>query len=364
MTDEYFNRIADEWRERAVELAGWTMKHLVNRTDVWGRYLAERHRKGNETSPNKAITAPFRDERGKVFLNENSLAKHFKARSGGGVLGLHSTSADLTSRWLAIDIDLHDPQDLSLSPQSNFVAARGWRDELAGMGFDPLLLDSNGQGGFHILVVFESPMSTRSVHELGRRLVEDHERRGVDERPEVFPGSPQWNRYGDWLRLPGRHHTRKHYTRVWDDEPWADDPWLNGHEAIDRILATRPVPAEVAQQQGLQSARRTVCLDFDGVIHSYRSGWCGAEVIPDPPIHGTRQAVARLRKKYRVVVHSARCATDEGVKAIETWLDKNGIEVDEVCRYKPPAAVYIDDRAIPFTGDWDQVITAVHQFRR
>ncbi len=29
--------------------------------------------------------------------------------------------------------------------------------------------------------------------------------------------------------------------------------------------------------------KQTVVFDFDGVIHSYTSGWKGATVIPDPP---------------------------------------------------------------------------------
>lgn len=361
---DYFQQIAGQWRERATELAEWTMRHMVNRTDVWGRYLAKRQRRGKFGARNSAITAPFRDERGKVFLNVESLEKHYKTRSEGGVLGVHSTSADLTSRWLAIDIDLHDPDDLSVSPQSNLTAARGWRDDLAGRGFDPLLMDSNGIGGFHILILFAEPMSTKSVNAFGKQLVADFEKRGLDDAPEIFPGSPQWNHYGDWLRLPGRHHTRDHYTRVWNDEPWAEDPWLDGHDAIDRILRTRPAVVEIAQQAGIERRRRTICLDFDGVIHSYRSGWCGAEIIPDPPIHGTREAIARLRKGYRVVIHSARCATDEGLAAVQAWLQRHDIEVDEVCRFKPPAAIYVDDRAVPFRGDWQQTMDEIRDFRR
>ena len=75
----YFDFVAQDWRRRAPELASWTMRRLVNRTDVWGRYLAEKNRKvlpGGRRA-NNAITAPFRDERGKVFLGESSLEKHW-----------------------------------------------------------------------------------------------------------------------------------------------------------------------------------------------------------------------------------------------------------------------------------------------
>ena len=339
------------------------MKHLVNRTDVWGRYLARKYRKG-PVGRNNAITAPFRDERGKVFLNESSLEKHYRTKSPGGVLGLHSSSADYTSRWFAIDVDLHDDLDLSISPEGNFAAAHEWWSSLQSMGFDPLLIDSNGAGGYHLLVVFAEPMSTKSVHAFTDRFVADFERRGLDMRRDIFPGKSESGHYGNWLRLPGRHHTREHYTRVWNDEPWAEDKWLIGGDAVDRILQVQPAPFELMNKHGIVRARKTVCLDFDGVIHSYRSGWFGESVIPDPPIHGVDKAIARLREWYDVVIHSSRCRTEEGREAIREWCAKHNIEVDDVCEHKPPAIVYVDDRGIPFRGDWDQMIADIHSFRK
>lgn len=361
---EYFKRIGDEWRSRAKELARWTMTHLVNRTDVWGRYLAKRYRETRDGVANHAITAPFRAERGKVFLNPGSLEKHFKTRSVGGVLGLHSSSSDMTSRWFAIDIDLHEADDLSVSREGNFAAAQYWRNQLVEQNLDPLLIDSNGRGGFHLLVIFAEALETRSVHDFAKRLVSDYEKRGLDKMPDIFPNKPEWNHYGSWLRLFGRHHTHDHFSRVWNDEPWDENQWLEGHEAIDRILSTRLTPLEIAEQCGLRLARRTVCLDFDGVIHAHQSPWCGAEIIPDEPIHGVREAIARLRKKYRVVVHSARCATEEGFQAVQSWLRTYSIEVDEVFRYKPPATIYVDDRAVRFRGDWLQTARDIDEFRK
>lgn len=362
--DNILEQIAKEWRERSPELAVWTMSNLVNRTDVWGRYLQKRYRTSADGVQNNAITAPFRDERGKVFLGVTSLEKHYRAGEGGSVLGVHSVGSDGTSRWMAIDIDLHDEDDLSVTREGNFVAAKAWFDKLNQMGMDPLLFDSNGNGGFHIWVLFEHPMLAKSVRKFCETTVADFDRIGLDAMPEIFPSRFQRNHYGSWLRLPGRHHSRSHFTRVWNDEPWADEQWLDGHDAIDRILGTQKATIEQLEKLGLEHRRKTVCLDFDGVIHSYRSGWKGPTVIPDPPIHRTREAVERLRKRFRVVVHSARCQDEDGVRAIEKWLQQHGIEVDEVCLHKPPAFVYVDDRAIPFSGDWDDTIAAIHSFRK
>ena len=45
-----------------------------------------------------------------------------------------------------------------------------------------------------------------------------------------------------------------------------------------------------------------VVLDFDGVIHSYVSGWQGAGVVPDPPVPLIDEEIKRIRAAgYRVV---------------------------------------------------------------
>lgn len=366
MSDPSFHeRIADEWRERALELAEWTMLRLVNRTDVWGRYLKKRHRTNKAGEKNNAITAPFSAERGKVFLGISSLEKHFKAKDGGGVLGIHSTSRDGASRWLGIDIDLHDDDDLSVTREGNFVAARGWWQQLVDAGFDPLLMDSNGRGGYHIWIIFEHPMMTKTVRRFASELVSNFSIRGLDGIPDLFPKTFRQGHYGSWLRLFGRHHTHPHFHRVWNDELWDEENrWLDGHDAIDRILRTRPASVEVCKKAGMEPSRKTVCLDFDGVIHSYKSGWHGEAIIPDPPIHKVDVAIRQLRKNFRVVVYSARCRNEEGVDAIRNWLAKHNIEVDDVCHHKPPAFVYVDDRAVAFTGDWDETIAAIHAFRK
>ena len=102
--------------------------------------------------------------------------------------------------------------------------------------------------------------------------------------------------------------------------------------------------------------KETVILDFDGVIHSYSSGWQGADVIPDPPTPGAKEAIAKLREHYVVVVVSSRCHQKGGIDAIKQWLANYEIVVDNVSNDKPPHVVVVDDRALRFEGDWDAVI--------
>lgn len=96
----------------------------------------------------------------------------------------------------------------------------------------------------------------------------------------------------------------------------------------------------------------TVVFDFDGVIHSYISGWMGIDVIQDKPVEGIKDAIKKVRSMgYKVVVVSTRCADEKGKEAVIRYLYENGIVVDRVMTEKPPAICYIDDRAICFDGD-------------
>lgn len=111
--------------------------------------------------------------------------------------------------------------------------------------------------------------------------------------------------------------------------------------------------------------RPTVVFDFDGVIHSYISGWQGSDAaIPDPPVSGIKEAIDHIRAAgYRVVVVSTRCRSVEGQYAIAHWLRENGIEVDNITSEKPPAVCYIDDRALTFDGHPETLLERIVNFR-
>ena len=107
----------------------------------------------------------------------------------------------------------------------------------------------------------------------------------------------------------------------------------------------------------------TVVFDFDGVIHSYTSGWKGAIEIPDPPVPGIREAIEQIRLAgYWVVVMSSRCMNPGGELAVRQYLLEYGIDVDGVTAMKPAAVCYIDDRAIRFDGHPEKLVDQVTNF--
>lgn len=121
-----------------------------------------------------------------------------------------------------------------------------------------------------------------------------------------------------------------------------------------------------------------VAVDFDGVIHSYTSGWMGVANIPDPPVDGSIDALFRLLDAgFKVAIFSSRSASLRGRFAMKRWMSRaitehwlkggslpSGVEAEcwgdaaGVYRkfhwpwFKPAALMTIDDRALTFNGDW------------
>ncbi len=119
-----------------------------------------------------------------------------------------------------------------------------------------------------------------------------------------------------------------------------------------------------------------LCLDFDGVIHSYTSGWQGANVIPDPPVPGAIDFIHRAAEQFNVQIFSSRSGQPGGRDAMKQWLfkwindhfdcgfagDPKDFEKAKVLydaikfpTEKPSAMVTIDDRALTFTGAWPSI---------
>ncbi|MDR1516037.1 MAG: hypothetical protein LBS45_10090 [Synergistaceae bacterium] len=104
--------------------------------------------------------------------------------------------------------------------------------------------------------------------------------------------------------------------------------------------------------------KKTIVFDFDGVIHSYVSGWLGIDAIPDEPDGDVIQAINTLRADgYEVIVVSTRCKEAEGKAAVIKYLSKHGVTVDGMSAEKPPALVYVDDRAICYRPGMELVET-------
>ncbi len=114
-------------------------------------------------------------------------------------------------------------------------------------------------------------------------------------------------------------------------------------------------------------AKPILCLDFDGVIHSYSSGWKGSTEIPDPPVPGALQFIAAAMEHFTVAIFSSRSHQGRGIEAMIEWLGYwsvdpvHGMPGDfdharwsaiEWPKEKPPAMVTIDDRALTFSGNW------------
>jgi hypothetical protein len=128
-----------------------------------------------------------------------------------------------------------------------------------------------------------------------------------------------------------------------------------------------PLP-EIDEIFGRSSMSKPIlCLDFDGVCHSYTSGWISADIIPDDAVPGLFEFLEQAAPFFDIQVYSARSNKRGGIKAMQKWFEKQhrkwlaeqGKESQALPisfpKSKPSSFVSLDDRAITFTGHWPKV---------
>src|ERR1700677_1491926 len=119
------------------------------------------------------------------------------------------------------------------------------------------------------------------------------------------------------------------------------------------------------------TSKPILCVDFDGVIHSYTSGWKDAKTIADPPTPGALRWLWKATEWFDVQVYSSRSKDPEAIAAMRYWMASHATDefgqdhpmsaghADEYpitfAHEKPAAFLTIDDRAICFEGDWDEI---------
>jgi len=123
---------------------------------------------------------------------------------------------------------------------------------------------------------------------------------------------------------------------------------------------------------------KTVVLDFDGVLHTYKAKWIHAGIISDGAVPGAMQFILDLLAAgYVVAIFSSRSSDPRGVSAMRLWLHEQmtghlGAESIENHKFpvaeaqearkivdsvrfpadKPPAVLTIDDRGFHFVGEF------------
>lgn len=146
--------------------------------------------------------------------------------------------------------------------------------------------------------------------------------------------------------------------------------------------------------------KKTLLLDFDGVLYSYSSGWKGPRIIPDPPVPGALEFLVEAIDTFDVQIYSSRSRHWGGKKAMRRWLEAQYKLIapswnetpdffrDWVCEtafadpwgdsvdyaisrlihqikfptMKPAAFLTVDDRCICFDGDFSTLGKKISQF--
>ena len=108
-----------------------------------------------------------------------------------------------------------------------------------------------------------------------------------------------------------------------------------------------------------EQRKPNLIIDFDGVLHSYTSGWQGARQCSDPPVPGAKEFLTEAVDYFTVCIMSSRTHQEGGILAMSEYCAKHfGATLTGQLAFphhKPPAVLAIDDRVLRFEGTWPSI---------
>lgn len=125
-------------------------------------------------------------------------------------------------------------------------------------------------------------------------------------------------------------------------------------------------PFPMKKQSDFSEIFGSVAIDFDGTICEF--AW------PDegPPTKGVKKALKEIKAMgLGIIIHSSRASSYWGkvrfkyLQRVEEYMKKHKLPYDGIHtgRGKPIAIAYIDDRAVEYRGNWDDVVKKVKELR-
>jgi trehalose-6-phosphatase len=106
-----------------------------------------------------------------------------------------------------------------------------------------------------------------------------------------------------------------------------------------------------------KSFKKRILIDLDGVLNEHAT--YDQDSIP-PIKDGAKEFLKKLNDKYDLVLFTSR-----NLKQAAKWLIDNDVDdyFSDVTNIKQPAIMIIDDRAIRFNGDYEEVLEQALDFK-
>jgi adenylylsulfate kinase len=95
--------------------------------------------------------------------------------------------------------------------------------------------------------------------------------------------------------------------------------------------------------------RKTIAIDFDGVIHDYKNVPKGKRM--GLPLPGAKESIEKMvLDGHKLIIHTVRATGNKEIDSIKDWFKYFGFPMGiPITNIKVNADVYLDDKAIRFT---------------